>query len=268
MNIYLRELKAHRKAIIIWTISIIIFVAMGMQKYDSMVATSPDGGAEFMKIINSMPKVLQTLWGLSVIDITKPIGYFSVLFFYLALMASIHAGMLGANIISKEERDKTAEFLMTKPVSRSTIITSKLLAALTNVVIVNLVMMASSFAMLKTYTSDSITMQMILSMIGLFLIQLIFMVIGAVVAAIYKNPKKAASITMGILLFTFFLSIIIDMNENFKILSVLTPFKYYDAKQLLIDSHLNIGYMVLTFIIIVSVLSITYKRYKERDLHL
>jgi ABC-2 type transport system permease protein len=268
MNIYLRELKANRKAIIIWTISIIIFVAMGMQKYDSMIATSPDSGVEFMKIINSMPKALQTLWGLSVIDITKPIGYFSVLFFYLTLMASIHAGMLGANIISKEERDKTAEFLMTKPVSRSTIITFKLLAALTNVVIVNVAMMVSSGVMLNTYTSDSIATQMILSMIGLFFIQLIFMAVGVVIATIYKNPKKAATVTMGILLFTFFLSIVIDINENFKILSFLTPFKYYDAKQFLIDGYLNTYYILLTFIIVVSTLSIAYKKYKVRDLHL
>ena len=34
-------------------------------------------------------------------------------------------------MISKEERDKTVEFLMVKPVSRSSIITSKIMASLT-----------------------------------------------------------------------------------------------------------------------------------------
>ena len=267
MNIYLRELKAHRKSIIIWTIMIIIFVAMGMQKYDAMVA-GPDGGAELLKMLNSMPKALQTLWGLSVIDVTKPIGYFSVLFFYLALMAAIHAGMLGANIISKEERDKTVEFLMVKPITRDAIITSKLFAALTNVVIVNLAILIPSLLMLKSYSTDSIATEIALTMTGLLFIQLIFLSVGVCIAAFYKNPKKATMITMGILLFSFFLSIIIDMNENFKILSFLTPFKYFDAKELLITQSFNIGYVILTIIIISVVLGFSYKKYKKRDLYL
>ena len=35
-------------------------------------------------------------------------------FFILLLMATIHAAMLGATIIAKEERDKTSEFLFVK----------------------------------------------------------------------------------------------------------------------------------------------------------
>lgn len=267
MNLYFRELRAHLKSIIIWTIVIIIFVAMGMQKYDAMVA-GPDGGAELLKILDSMPKALQTLWGLTTIDITKPIGYFSVLFFYLALMASIHAGMLGSNIISKEERDKTVEFLMVKPISRDKIVTCKLLAALTNVVIVNLAILFSSVMMLKTYSSDSIAKEIMLTMTGLLFIQIIFMCVGSTIAAIYKKPKKATAITMGILLFTFFLSIIIDLSKSFEILSFLTPFKYFDAKQLLTDGYLYWQYILLTFVIIIGLLIFTYKKYHNRDLHL
>ena len=44
-------------------------------------------------------------------------------------MATVHAAMLGADIISKEERDKTAEFLFVKPISRNKIIISKLLGS-------------------------------------------------------------------------------------------------------------------------------------------
>ena len=54
-------------------------------------------------------------------------------------MATIHAAMLGATIIAKEERDKTSEFLFAKPVLRSTIITAKLLAAFVNIVVFNLI---------------------------------------------------------------------------------------------------------------------------------
>ena len=60
-------------------------------------------------------------------------------------MATIHAAMLGATIIAKEERDKTAEFLFVKPVSRSKIISFKLLVALVNIVILTIVAAISLF---------------------------------------------------------------------------------------------------------------------------
>ena len=42
---------------------------------------------------------------------------------------------LGIGIISKEVRDKTADFLLTKPVSRVTILVAKMMAAFTCIVL-------------------------------------------------------------------------------------------------------------------------------------
>ena len=64
------------------------------------------------------------LLGFSDLDLSKVSGYYGMLFIYLLLMATIHAAMLGATIIAKEERDKTSEFLFVKPVSRSKVITT------------------------------------------------------------------------------------------------------------------------------------------------
>jgi ABC-2 type transport system permease protein len=265
MNIYLRELKAHRKSIIIWSISMLIFIAMSMQKYDALIGVE-GGGAELIEMLEAMPKFLQSMWGLSMLDITSPMGYYSVLFFYLALMAAIHAGMIGSGIIAKEERDRTVEFLLVKPVTRNKIITSKLLAALTNVIIMNLAIFIPSFIVIKGISSDSIFTSMLLFMIGLFFIQIIFMCIGALAASINKNPKKSGMITMSILLSSFFISIIVDMNESFEILRFLSPFKYFDGKMLLLNGNINLGYIFLTFIIVTSCLVLMYKSYKRRDM--
>lgn len=63
--------------------------------------------------------------------------------------------MLGSGIISKEERDKTAEFLLVKPVSRAHIMTAKLLAALTLLAVFFLVTYASAYGILSYYTKDT-----------------------------------------------------------------------------------------------------------------
>ena len=50
-----------------------------------------------------MPKSLQAIMGTNSLDLSSVIGYYGLLYLYLVVMAGIHASMLGANIISKEE---------------------------------------------------------------------------------------------------------------------------------------------------------------------
>lgn len=266
MNIFLREMKANRKALIIWSISMILFVLMGMQKYQAFAGTGANT-VDLNKMLETMPKMLQTMWGLSSFDVTTPIGYFGILFPFLLLMAGIHAGMLGANIISKEERDKTVEFLMAKPVSRNTIITAKVMAALINIVVFNIVTFVPTFILMSNLTTDSILTQVIISAVSMFLLQLLFMVIGIGIATMTKNYKKSASITTSILLGTYFLSLIIDMTGKLEMLNFLTPFKYFDAKDFLVTNKLNMGYTLLTFVIILAILIPSYIRYNRRDLN-
>jgi ABC-2 type transport system permease protein len=266
MNIYKRELKSNLKSLIIWSISIVAMVAMEMQEYTSMTTT--DGAQGMMNFIDKMPGFIKAIWGISSLNITQAIGYFGVLFLYLSLMSSIHSSMLGANIIAKEERDKTVEFLMAKPISRKKIISLKLLAGVTNLIILNIVTFTASFFILKGLTTDNITKEIILCMTAMFLLQTLFMVIGAGIALVLKKPKKAGAITMIILVGTFILSLIIDISDIFKVLTILTPFKYFAAKDFITSGNLSIGYIILTVILIVSIIFISNKKYEERDLNL
>jgi len=190
-----------------------------------------------------------------------------MLFLYLVLMATIHASMLGADIISKEERDKTFEFLMVKPVSREKIITSKLLAAFVNIVIFNIINFVFSIILVSYYSKgESIVGNIAILMAGMFILQLIFLFIGTSIAAISSNPKTATSLSTAILLVTFMLSILIDMNDKLNILKYLTPFKYYEAKNLMYGGGLDPIFLILSFAIIGILFWVTYKFYEKRDL--
>lgn len=105
-------------------------------------------------------------------------------------MVTIHASMLGANIISKEERDKTTEFLMVKPISRTKILTSKLLAALANVLILNLVTLVLSIAIVGKYShGEAVTSEIQMLTVGMLILQAIFLFIGSGIAAISKTRR-------------------------------------------------------------------------------
>ncbi|MBS8266144.1 ABC transporter [Mesobacillus boroniphilus] len=265
MNLFKREMKANRKSLIIWSIGVIFMVASGMGKYASMEGT----GQSMNALMAEMPKSLQAIMGTGSLDLSTPLGYYGVLFLYLAVMGTIHAAMIGSNIIAKEERDKTIEFLLVKPVSRTRMITSKLLAALVNVLIFNAVTFASSVGMVRKYAEgEDVTGDITLLMVGMLILQLLFLVIGTAIAAIYKHAKKATSLATGILLFLFILSIAIDLNEKLDGFKFLTPFKYYDAKIVLQEGGFEPLYLALSGLLLLGLTIVTYVFYRKRDMNL
>lgn len=264
MNIFGREMKAHRKALILWCLGVFALVASGMGKFTVLSAS----GQSMNEAMSQLPRSLQVILGIGSFDITTASGYYGVLFVYLALMAGIHASMLGSQIIAKEERDRTSEFLLAKPISRSRIITIKLLAALTQVVILNLVTLISSIVIVGYYgKGESVSADILLLMAGMFILQLIFLVVGTGIAAISKRPKTAPAASAGVLLATYILSMVVDLSSRLGFLKYLTPFQYYGAQNLMRDNGLEPVYVILSVAIIAALLGATYRFYEKRDLH-
>ncbi|MDF2685364.1 MAG: transporter [Clostridia bacterium] len=263
MNIYIRELRAHRKSLIIWSVSMIFLIIAGMGKYS---ASSGAGAESFNELISQMPKSLQSLFGVGVFDLSNVIDYFGVLFIYIALVATIHAVMLGSGIISKEERDKTVEFLMVKPISRQNIVTSKILSALTIILIFNIVTLISSFLMLTYYSKDDFIMtELIKLMLALFLLQIFFVILGAFFAALINKPKLSSAVSTSVLMVMFMLSVIVDIVGNIDFLKYFTVFKYFDSKDILKGGY-NFIYPILIFILLFIFSTGIYFFYKKRDL--
>lgn len=263
MNVFIVEMRAHRKGLIIWAFSILFMVVAGMGKYVALSAS----GQSMNELFVQMPKSMQTIFGLGSFDLSKVSGYYGMLFLYLALMATIHAAMLGSDILSKEERDKTAEFLLSKPISRNKIITSKLLAAFVNILIFNIITLVSSIMVVGKYSKgEAVTSEIVILMGGMFILQLIYMFIGTSIAAISKNPKITTAISTAVLLITYILSMAIDLSGKIENLKYFTPFKYYEAKNLINGGGFQLSFVVLSIIIISVAVSITYVFYNKRDL--
>ncbi|MEH7095890.1 ABC transporter permease subunit [Neobacillus vireti] len=264
MNIFLKELKSHRKSLLFWSIGVFLMVLSGMNKYANLYSSQQS----MNDVMKDMPKSLQVVMGAGSLDLSKASGYYGMLFIYLLLMATIHAAMLGAGIIAKEERDKTSEFLFVKPVSRPRVITAKLLAALFNLIVFNLVTLASSIALMAKYSKgENVNRDIILLMAGMFILQLLFIVMGSAISSVKRKSKKAASLSAGVLVLTFLLSVAIDLNESMKNLKYLSPFKYFEAKNVMYGGGLDPLYVVISLFLIAVFTSVTYIFYKKRDLN-
>lgn len=264
MNIYIRELKANRKALIIWSVCMLLLVLSGMSKY-----LAYSGGSASSDVFAKMPDTLKAILGISSLDVTVMSGFFAFLFPYIEITAAIHAVLLGNGIIAKEERDKTTEFIIVKPVSRVTIITQKLLAALTNIVLFNLVTLLSSLLGVSSFNKGAgITGEILVFDLSLFLVQLIFLSLGALLAAFMRKPKGSGSIGTGILLAGYVIAKVTDVNTNLSALNVLSPFKYFNYINIATGNGLNIVIVLLTIVLIAAFTASTYYFYLKRDLNI
>src|SRR5699024_9469218 len=119
-------------------------ISIGAAEYSVVV----EAGDAIMDLFESLPSVLAIGFGIDSITFTTPVGYYVMMYLWYCIIAFTHADVLGATIISKEDRNRTAEFIFTKPFTRKDIITSKIIAAIVNVVVITLITLIGNLIML------------------------------------------------------------------------------------------------------------------------
>ena len=264
MKIFLRELKANLKSLIIWSIIISLLIFMAVTKF-SAFANDP----EMLAMLDSMPAALMDALSMRAFNLTTLTGFYGIMFIYFALMGAIASAMWGSDIISKEERDKTVEFSLVLPVSRSRVVTAKALAALVNCILFVLITWGISLVAVRSYNPDQAFNDFLaLEMQAMFLIELIFLALGLFLGCAMKRYKRSGATAVAIILATYFISILAVLNENLDFLKYFTPFRYYDAGELFRTGQMNGTYLLLSAAIIVLSVAGAYWVYNKRDLYI
>lgn len=264
MRIYIRELKANFKSLLIYCGITLFFLTVGFAKF-SGYAENP----ELLDVLNGLPDAMLEAFSMNAFNLTTVEGFFGVMFVFIGLILSIAAVMWGSDIISKEERDKTVEFALTLPVRRSTVIAAKSAVVITNSILLALFTWGITLANTAGYDPEPAFYDFLtLGMAAIFIMQLIFLAVGIFLGAAIKSHKRAGSIAISILLGTYFISVIAGLNESFEKLKYFTPFKYFDPALLLFESRLEPVYLWISLGIFVVCMSGAYLAYARRDLYI
>jgi len=264
MNIFVRELKANLKSLLIWGVIVILFVWVGVSKFSAYYENP-----EMLAILDDMPPALLAAFNMQAFNLTTVSGFFGLMFSYFALLLSIAAAMWGSDIISKEERDKTVEFSLTLPVTRSRLVTAKTLAALVNCIGLLLITWGVSLVSAAQYQPDSDFYSFLaLCVLALFILQLTFLAVGIFLGCAMKQYRRASSMAVSLLLGTFFLSVISGLNKDLGFLKYFSPFKYFDAGVLLRESRIDVTFIGLSVAIVLVSMVGAYLTYARRDLYI
>lgn len=263
MNIILHEFKANLKSIIIWILSLSLLFYVASIEFEMF-----QGDPNIQEAMATFQYMFDAL-GATAADMTTAAGFLSLVSIYIYLPLSIYSGLLGSGIISKEEQNKTAEYLYTLPVSRNKVIFSKFVVAVTNSILINIILMFVCYLSFGRFSSagDDFNIFILNLALGVLLTQLIFLSLGMVLASVLRQYKRSGGITISILITAFMLNMVVGLVEESEFLKYVTPFSYYTSGAML-AGEFELSFILITIGIIVLSTTGLFYFYKKRDLYI
>ena len=197
-NIYRHEFSARLPSVIIWSLAVAALTGL----FFALFPVFSDQAAVMNAFLARYPPALRAAFGMDRMDLSTVLGFYSFIFLFIQLCLAIQAANYGVGLVSIEESELTADFLLTKPVSRGQVMTSKLLAALTSLTVTNLVVWVISFAAIGFFRGDKAyepgTLLLLLASIVVF--QLFFLCVGLVISQSSLSRFSTSSFQSGYLL--------------------------------------------------------------------
>jgi ABC-2 type transport system permease protein len=202
-------------------------------------------------------------------DLLSVLGYYtSNNVIFMMLLGSIFAIVLSSNIILKEEYNKTAEYLLTRPLTRSEIFFSKLAVLYLYIFLLNLVTALAGFICIELVKKApfSIKSFLILSLYAL-LLNILFGAIGLFMSNLIKRAKPITAFSIGLVLIFYFIYSISKITESIAKLGYLSPFKYVNMDA--INPAYKLDFWNLLYFIGISLLLtwLSFRIYNRKDIY-
>lgn len=264
MNIFKHEFKSILRSVITWSLSIaaLLFVFLSLYPDFSKSAAILD------ETLSKFPPELLMAFGMNNMDMSSVLGFYSIAFLLCQICLAIQAANYGFGLVSVEERDMTADFLLAKPVGRPAILTSKFLAAFSGMTITNLVVWVSSLAFLKVYSAgrsfDMGTLLLLLASIVVF--QLFFFSVGLLISLLVRRVRSVTPFSMALAFGMYILSAFGSMLGEEK-LEILTPFKQFEPNYIVRNGAYDLPLVMISVTFILISIVGSYLLYMRRDIH-
>lgn len=261
LNLYFTEVKRNRKNLITWTLIAIGFTGLVLGIFPSMA----DMGKDIIALMENLPDELAKALGMDANTWTNILGFYSTYYgIYIILLVGIFCMSTGATIVSKEERDRTAEFLLTKPLSRRQIYKEKIMALLTLTMIIFLIQSTVATILIATL-AETVSWKAftIMHTHGLVLI-VFFTSMGVLISFFFQPKKNFMGMVVGIIFGSYFLNAVSRTTASIEWLGYISPFRYLDFDPLNPEYSLNwlgiIVFLALSGILIFAALRLFEKK--------
>ena len=260
MTVFKHELRQGRSALIIWTAAISFMLGVCIVIYPEMSTQMGDISAMFADMGS-----FSQAFGMDRINFGEFLGFFGVeCGNVLGLGGAFFAALLGISALAKEEKEHTAEFLLTHPVSRTRVITEKLCAVIVQIVIMNLAVIAVTALSVLIIGEEADIKIFALLFLSFFLMQLEVAAVTFGISAFLR--RGSLGIGLGLAAVFYFMNIVANLIDETKFLKYITPFGYTERADIIADGALNGGYLAVGMAIAAIGVILAFWKYGRKDI--
>lgn len=260
MTLIKHELKQGWISLAVWTVSIAFLLVICVFLYPEM-----KGDMDSVTDIFASMGSFSEAFGMDKVSFGSLEGFYAVeCGNILGLGGAFFAAFCAVAMLAKEEKDHTAEFLLTHPVSRKRVVTEKLIAVMLQIMILNLLILASALISIACIGEEIMWKELLLLHLAYFLLQVELAGLCFGVSAFLR--KGSLGIGLGIAAIMYFLNLIANISDQAEFLKYVTPFGYAEGTDIVTDACLDGGLVALGMLYGLLGITAAYWRYCRKDM--
>ena len=261
MTLVKHELKQGKASFFIWTASIGFLLVTCIFLFPEMKGQM-NGVNDMFASMGSFTEA----FGMDRLNFGTLTGFYAVeCGNNLGLGGAFFASLCAVGILSKEEKDKTAEFLLTHPVSRKRVITEKLIAVLIQITAMNIIIYALAVGSIAVVGETIPWKEISLMHIAYYLLQLELAEICFGISAFLR--KGSVGVGLGIAAMMYFLNLIANIADVAEFLKYITPFGYCEGADIVSNGSLDCTLVAIGIVLGISGIITSYLKYTKKDIH-
>ena len=259
-----REFKINFKSFIIWFLVLAGIFLVAYLMYPAIIT------GENIEMLNEMmkmfPEEVLVAFNMDISSIDTVFGWLKTEgFTFVLLVVGCYAGILGANILLKEESDKTIEYLNSLPIKRRDIVFSKAIVGLLYVIGLTLFMCLFNFIGL-TFSGDfDVKQYLLLSITPIFSSVVIFFLCMMLSTFTHKT-KNMLGVSLGVVLVMYMFSTFSAMAKEVEFLKYFSVFTLSDIRNVIIDISINPIMVLISIGLSIIFFGLTLLRYSRKEL--
>ncbi len=254
------ELKQGLKTFLIWGASIAFMLVICVFMFPEM-----KGEMESVSDMFASMGSFTAAFGMDKINFGTLIGFYAVeCGNILGIGGAFFASLIAIGALAKEEKEHTAEFLLTHPVSRASIITSKLASVMLQIVVMNVFIWALTVASVVIIGEAVPWKELALLHLAYLLMQIEIAGICFGISAFLH--RGSIGIGLGIATILYFLNIIANISESAEFLKYITPFGYTEGADIITAMSLDRAMVVVGMCCCGVGIAAAYFEYCKKDI--
>lgn len=204
-------------------------------------------------------------FGMDKMNFGTLIGFYSVeCGNVLGLGGAFFAALIAISALAKEEKEHTAEFLLTHPVSRVSIVTDKIVAILLQISMLNAIVYLAAILSIVSIGEDIPWKELSLIHLAYYIMQLEIAGICFGISAFIR--KGSLGIGLGFAILMYFFNLMSNMSKQAEFLEYITPFAYTEGSDIVLNTSLDVKLVSIGIIYGAVGIMAAYVKYRKKDI--